>query len=92
MKIYHKQIGFPKTLVIPEATLQLSYTKHALERQEKDYKLLVTPAMIILKPSNVFEVYTEDDLSIKKALVRISYNKTQDMILVIQPTFEKKQS
>src|SRR5678809_582863 len=93
MKNYHKTIGFPKSLVIPEAeTLQLVYTKHARERQKESYKLLVVPEVVVLKPSNVYEVCTEDDINISRALLRIPYSKTQDMILVIQPIFAKRKA
>jgi len=87
--IYHRDIGFPKTLVIPEVTVSLGYTRHAQERKNESYKLMVVPTVVKIQPSNVVEAHTDDNINITKVLVRINYNKTQDMLLVLQPILEK---
>lgn len=88
--VYHKNIGFPKTLVIPDVILSLTYTKHAKERKDESYNLMVVPSVVRLQPSNVIEVHTEDNINIKKTLIRIKYTQTQDMILVLEPLFDQQ--
>lgn len=84
---YHIDIGFPKTLVIPERLVNLSYTKHALDRRQRDEKkeqLKVLPSIVRLKAENIFEVHTNDDINCTKVLMRTSYDYSRDMILVLE--------
>lgn len=89
MKTYHKNIGFPETLAIPDVFVNLRYTRHALQRQHEDYKLKVAPKVVKIYSGNIVEAATEDGVTLKKVLIRTNYNKTHDMILVIEPDFTR---
>lgn len=91
MITYHKDIGFPESLIIPkDIILKLRYTNHAKERMERDnYKLIVIPSVVKLTTDNVIEAYTEDNINLKKILIRVSYDRNRDIVLVLQPEFKK---
>lgn len=83
---YHIKIGFPDTLVIPEKTVYLTYTQHALNRRQRydnEKKLMIIPSFVVLKKENIFEVHTEDDVKCTKVLVRTSYDRYRDITLVL---------
>jgi hypothetical protein len=86
--IYHKDIGFPASLVIPEVLLDLRYTRHAEERKNRDdYKLLVVPTVIRITKQNIVEAVTEDNATLKKATIRVEFDRTRDIVLVLEPLF-----
>jgi hypothetical protein len=88
MKNYHKDIGFPDTIIFPDDKLvTLSYTKHALDRRKRDEKkmqLKILPSVVRLKKDNVFEVNTEDDINLIKVSVRVPYDYNRDITLVLE--------
>jgi hypothetical protein len=87
MKNYHKDVGFPDTLIFPDALVCLTYTKHALyrrQREEQKMKLKVLPSVVRVKKDNIIEVHTEDDVNCKKVVVRISYDYSRDIVLVLE--------
>lgn len=90
MKIYHRDIGFPASLLIPQdIVLNMGLTNHAKERLTRDdYKILVMPTVIKLTCNNIVEMYTEDDINVLKLLIRVPYDYTRDIVLVIQPNFK----
>lgn len=86
--LYHPKIGFPDTLEIPTATMQLHYTKHALERQYTAYIKIDLPAQIVVDKKNVVEVETKDDITPIKIVLRTKYDAKNDLILVMQPDYK----
>lgn len=91
MIIYHREIGFPASLLVPyDTTLVLGLTNHAKDRLTRDdYKILVMPTVVKLTKSNIVEMYTEDNRNVLKILMRVPYDYTRDIVLVIQPDFQK---
>lgn len=90
---YHKDIGFPATLVFPDQLVNLTYTKHALDRRQRDeakLKLKVLPSIVRLNKKNIFEVHTDDNLVCTKVLVRIEYDYSRDITLVLELLPEDK--
>jgi len=93
MTNYHKELGFPNTLVVPNILVNLQYTTHALERREREGKhdeLKVLPTIVRVTPENVFEVNTFDNIHCKKVSVRINYDFKRDIILVLELLSESK--
>lgn len=87
--IYHRSIGFPKNIVIPNRMFHLEYTTHAKQRAaERISGLMVLPTVVRLTDSNLIEIHSDDNRFIKKAIVRINYNKYKDLILVLDIHFE----
>lgn len=83
--IYHKDIGYPDTLVIPEGLVSLQYTSHAMERKEDKYEgLKVLPTIVRILKSNVFEIHTENNINCTKVLVRTPYDYKRDITLVLE--------
>lgn len=84
--IYHRDIGFPSTAEIKEGFYNLTYTRHAKERQEIKYGgLRVLPSVLNITKDKVVEIHTDDNITAKKLLVRIGYDKKRDIVLAIQP-------
>lgn len=85
--IYHKEIGFPETIRIPEnIEYELKYTRHALVRKERisKGKICVIPHMARVTKNNLVEMFTDDNKIIKKAVIRTEYNKYQDIVMVLE--------
>jgi hypothetical protein len=86
MKNYHKDIGFPSTLMFPDSLVMLTYTKHALDRRQRDekrLKLKVIPSIVRVHKDNIVEIHTEDDVNCKLAVVRTHYDFSRDITLVL---------
>lgn len=91
MIIYHREIGFPESLLVPyDIVLNLGFTNHAKERMIRDeYKIIVLPTVVKLTKENIVEMYTEDKKTLVKVLMRVPYDYSRDIVLVIQPDFTK---
>lgn len=84
--IYHRDIGFPKSINLLQGFTHLRYTNHAAERQADKYDgLKVLPSTLNINWKNIVEIHTDDNVFVKKILVRIHYDKHRDMVLAIQP-------
>ncbi len=93
MLLYHKDIGFPESLVINETIFNLGYTNHALKRKHRESgNVLVLPQVVKMTTNNVIEIGTEDNKNISKVVLRIAFDKRQDMVLVLKPYFDKKKA
>lgn len=91
MKVYHREIGFPESLLIPyDTVMNLGFTNHARERMTREnYKVIVLPTVVKLTKSNIVEVYTENKKDVLKILMRVHYDYNRDIVLVLQPDFQK---
>jgi hypothetical protein len=86
MRLYHREIGFPDTLRIPEGRVDLWYSVHARERIEGKYKgFLILPSFVIINKNNVIEVGTDNNITCNKVLVRTSYDNKKDICVVCNP-------
>jgi len=91
MNRYHIKIGFKHNQVLQSLTEQLNglkwqYTEHCLDHIK--YRVLDIEGLLLfikdveLNYNQIFEYYEDNDI-IEKICYRISYNKFQDIILVI---------
>lgn len=85
--LYHKEIGFPKTLFIPQMCLKLEYTKHATERTAKTSIPITKPESALILMKDIVEVETKDDINVTKIVLRTKYNNIYDLVLVLQPNY-----
>ena len=82
MKVYHKSIGFPEGLNLPEVlALEVSYTRHGLLRA-KQYKVN-RPKKLFFFKSSLLEVHVTKRGNISKLIFRTSYSKKKDIVYVI---------
>lgn len=88
--IYHKDIGFPESLKVPEGIRNLRYSGHAKERFEGKYKgQLILPSFIRITKNNLVEVSTDDNIIINKVMVRTHYDNRKDICVVFNPNSGK---
>jgi hypothetical protein len=83
IKLYHKDIGFPKNIYIQERFVRLKYSPHALEASETDrYGKITLPQSLMIKRDEVIEIETEKN-KLSKFVLRRPYNETHDLIIVL---------
>ena len=96
MKIYHKSIGFPSSLILPtNFTFNLVYSNHALKKiflQYFIYGATIVPITIIVKKKNIIEVHTTKKSKIKKIVIRTSYDKKKDIIFVLELKYHSSEA
>jgi len=91
--IYHKTIGFPETIVVPDNIFNLGYTTHAKERAKQRVNgLMLVPTFVRMTDANLIEVHTDDNKVIKKAVVKLHYDKKRDIILVMEIQYERRKA
>lgn len=83
MYVYHRNLGFPDTLKIPNSLFNLEYTNHAQERTIL-YNLKLLPKIVRINKDNVYEIETRNNKRCRKVLIRIKYDNEKDMVLVLQ--------
>jgi len=83
--LYHKQLGFPKSLDLPINKLfELTYSSHAVSEATIDrYGRIKLPSSIVVSKWNIIEVETQDNLTTSKVLVRIPHCSKFDLIMAI---------
>jgi hypothetical protein len=92
--VYHKTVGFPDTIIIPNRIFNLGYTNHARNRAKQRVKgaFAVLPTFVRLTNENLIEIHTDDNKFIKKAVVKLHYDKTRDIVLVLDIKFPQKKA
>ncbi len=91
--MYHRTVGFPKDIIIPNRIFHLGYTTHAKDRaKERVNGLMLLPSLVRLTPENLIEIHTDDNKYIKKAVVKLSYDKKRDIILVLEIKYQLKKA
>lgn len=91
--IYHKTVGFPKSIVIPDRIFHLGYTNHAKERARDRVKgVMVLPSIVRLTRENLIEIHTDDNKFIKKAVVKLCYDKKRDIVLAMEIRYQEKKA
>lgn len=87
MKVYHREVGFPESLVIPNLFVHLKYTNHAIKRKARRTPLTnvnIYPTVARINKDTIYEIHSPDDIKCKKVLIRINYDDRKDMILVLE--------
>lgn len=85
---FHKTLGFPKGLIVPNISLELKYTKHSLVKQ-KELKIMYEFKSIRPLRENLIEVDYENK-TITHMVIRMSYNEQKDIIIVLDPNWKTK--
>ena len=82
--LYHKQLGFPKTLELPEKEILVpQYSLHAKRSANDDrYGFIKLPEVLKIEKHNIIEVETEDNITPTKIMLRVQYTNTLDLCLV----------
>lgn len=87
---YHKVLGFPEDLEIPEIFVSLKYTRHAnLRIQQRVKGKIKRFRRIKIKLNKIIEVEVGKNDKIKFIVLRTQYDKKIDITLVLQPSFKK---
>lgn len=90
--IYHCSIGWPNSIIIPDRTFKLKYSKHSKERASERGKVRDLPTHIKLTKSNIIEIHTDNNKYIRKVVVKEAYNKKKNMILVLKLKYKSKRA
>ena len=80
---YHKEIGFPETLIFPDSILKLIYTDHAIAKGEKINFYAWIHDVRKIKKETVIEVVTDNDITIKEVVVRLHYGDEYDVCIAV---------
>jgi hypothetical protein len=85
MVVYHKSIGFPAFVRLPEEVyLRLTYSRHA-KHKRKALNLTLPHNEIVMFPfDSIIEMYITKKRRIKKILVRRPYDSKKDIIFVLE--------
>lgn len=82
---YHKKIGFPKSIFIPdEISVSLKLSKHAKHKAKQ--KHLTFTGRGTIEKIDIIEISSLDNKTINKIVVRIPANwkKNKDLIFVVE--------
>ena len=85
--LYHKDIGFPQNVKMPEGTYELrNYSRHALRAAEDDRYGVAKdlPRRINMAQVDLVEIQVERN-SVVKAVVRADYDSRLDLVIVFMP-------
>lgn len=82
--LYHRDIGFPKTVALMHGTFKLTYSRHALESANNDrYGMMELPETLTVEGKNAIEILVENGKAIK-SVYRVGYDDELDMVMVVQ--------
>lgn len=86
---FHRNIGFPKRLLLPEDEYPVYKTEHSKNRSENNkHGQFEVPDTVHVTKQNIVEVKVKDK-SLWRILVRKEYNEQYDVCYVIQfPDYE----
>lgn len=87
MNIYHKNVGFPTSLLLPkELIIKLGYTTHAQERKQREqkYNISLLPSIVKITKENIIEAYTKDNQNLNKVRIQIPYDKRRNIIIILE--------
>ena len=88
VKLYHKEIGFPDSLEMPNGfspVVKLRYSNHATAEALFDrYGKITLPASVDVRKGDTFEVEATNNV-VSKMAVRFPYDATRDIIIVLHP-------
>jgi len=87
-KLYHKDIFLPVSVLHLDfgASYRLAYSRHAMLEALRDKLGTVTrpPKWVDFSDAQVIEAEITDDTDITKLVVRLPYDNTRDIILVLR--------
>ncbi len=86
--LYHSNVHLPKRIraTVPKYTVPVAYTQHAKSAAQTDrYGRLTLPDRIDLASAQLVECEHYDRKGLVKAVIRVQYNDTLDIVLVMIP-------
>lgn len=83
--LYHKELGFPDTLVLYKSYNRLlNYSLHAIKSAKEDrYGNIDLPNVVTFNKEDIIEVETIDNTKADRVLIRIPYSDNFDLCVVI---------
>lgn len=86
MKLYHKQLGFPKSVRLTGGLFRLVWTDHAIRAAQSDrYGEIIRVTHISFCPTKVFELEIDDQGTITKLAYRSHHCERYDICYVLVP-------
>ena len=85
---YHKDLGFPKTIVLPTNQLYLIYSKHATVRYGEN-ALSFKLKKIKIKLEDIIEIRTKDNITCSSILIRRKHDRNRDIVLSLKISAKK---
>jgi hypothetical protein len=85
---YHRELGFPKTIILPQNPLYLIYSKHATVRYGEN-ALNFNLKKIKIKLEDIIEIRTKDNIKCSSLLVRKKLDSNRDIILSLKISIKK---
>lgn len=86
VSLYHKEIGFPIDVKLPEGKFGLEWSEHALREADYDINGKIKPSnAIIIDPYRIFEIQVEQGKDIVKFCYRTRYNAKCDVVYALIP-------
>jgi len=80
--LYHRDIGFPKSLKMKSVSCVLKYSNHALKQSHRHGSKIKLPKSVQINPEDIVELGMINRKP-SKILIRKSYSVKDDLILVI---------
>lgn len=85
MPLYHRDIGFPCTVILPRGVFRLRYTQHALRECNRDrYGAFEPPDTLDVTAGTPIEIELCNG-RVVKAVYRAQFDDEFDVVLVINP-------
>ncbi len=83
--LYHTEIGFPSSVVLPSGVFSLTYSRHAQNASSDDrYGQMVLPDTLNVDVAKLIEIEVRDG-EVIKGVYRINYDSDLDLIIVLIP-------
>lgn len=82
---FHRQIGFPTALSLPEGRTKINPSDHSKNRSENHkHGEFDIPDEVFVHEKDIVEVKTANK-ELYRYLIRTSYNETFDLCIVLEP-------
>ena len=91
---YHKKLGIPQEVEIPDVEFSLHYTRHALIRSKQRLRYVgrkEVPKVLTIKKNKIVELETEKGSNkIVGCTIRLMHDKKVDIVLILKFNHKKK--
>jgi hypothetical protein len=91
---YHKKIGFPQDVEVPDVEYRLHYTRHALMRSRQRLRYVgrkEVPKILVIKKNKIVELEMKKDSNkIVGCTIRLMHDKKVDIVLILKFNHKKK--
>lgn len=77
---YHRAIGFPKSLILPEGKFWLVWSDHAYLKFQSLFDSLSVPKYETVNADTIIEIHTKNDVDCENFVTRTVFTETEDVI------------